>query len=104
MHSPRAQTTCLVLFGPIFVLIGYPFPIVAHSSCIRTYIYNKTFVSQKKNESQKRHLPSPNDISGIVGAHFRPCWLPFPYTVAQKIAPMFACYGKTHALLNDYIR
>ena len=25
-------------------------------------------------------------------------------TVAQKIAPMFACYGKTHALLNDYIR
>ena len=25
------------------------------------------------------------------------------YTVAQKIAPMFACYGKTHALLNDYI-
>ena len=28
----------------------------------------------------------------------------FIYTVAQKIAPMFACYGKTHALLNDYIR
>ena len=26
------------------------------------------------------------------------------FTVAQKIAPMFACYGKTHALLNDYIR
>ena len=26
------------------------------------------------------------------------------YTVAQKNAPMFACYGKTHALLNDYIR
>ena len=25
-------------------------------------------------------------------------------TVAQKIAPMFACYGKTHTLLNDYIR
>ena len=25
-------------------------------------------------------------------------------TVAQKIAPMFACYGKTHALLNDHIR
>ena len=24
--------------------------------------------------------------------------------VAQKIAPMFACYGKTHALLNDHIR
>ena len=26
------------------------------------------------------------------------------FTVAQKIAPMFVCYGKTHALLNDYIR
>ena len=31
-------------------------------------------------------------------------WLSTQHTVAQKIAPMFACYGKTHALLNDYIR
>ena len=42
----------------------------------------------------------------FVNVYFRlNIWYIFlVHTVPKNIAPMFACYGKTHALLNDYIR
>ena len=50
-----------------------------------------------------RMLDGESEQSGSPGRIF-PNTRVIGATVAQKIAPMFACYGKTHALLNDYIR
>ena len=44
-YSPRVQTTCLASFGPVFTVPTHPVTYFV----IRTYIYNKSIVSIKKN-------------------------------------------------------
>ena len=81
MHSLRAQMRCLASFGPIFVLISSPFPNVAHSSCIRTYIYNKTFVSQKKMKAKKGTYLAQMTYLVLFGPIFVFAGSPFPYSL-----------------------
>ena len=72
IYSPRAQTTRLASFGPVFAV---PVQSIMYL-VIRTYIYNRTFVSIKKKtkKNEKKITYGPNDVSGIVWARFRcPC-------------------------------
>ena len=54
-YSPRAQTTRLASFGPVFIVPAQSIMYLV----IRTYIYNRTFVSIKKKRrkmKKKTHL------------------------------------------------
>ena len=54
IYSPRAQTTRLASFGPVFVVPAQSIMYLV----IRTYIYNRTFVSIKKKR-RKMEKKSP---------------------------------------------
>ena len=68
-----AQTTCLVLFGPVFIV---PAQFIT-DLVIRTYIHSRTFVSIKKKtkKNEKKKLTyGPNNVSDVVWACFHcPC-------------------------------
>ena len=71
-NSLMAQTTRLASFGPVFVVPARSIMYLI----IRTYIYNRTFVSIKKKRRKinEKLIYGPNDASDVVWARFRcPC-------------------------------
>ena len=65
-----AQTTSDALFGPVFIVPAQSIMYLV----IRTYIYNKTFVSIKKKRrkmKKKKLTYGPNDARRVVWARFR---------------------------------
>ena len=72
-NSPRTQTTCLVSFGPIFIISVFPRPVfsIAATPSIKMLTVSKYNDNINKTRKKRKLLTNgPNDASGVVWAHF----------------------------------